>query len=59
MHAEMLAIQGFKRFLLKEVSVKNVRYLEWNEKKSKHQIKNQFGVYLYCSEIFCGDCCID
>lgn len=59
MHAEILAIRGFRHFLLREVSNKNSVYFESDEQKKKIKMLGKYKVYLYCSEIFCGDCCIN
>lgn len=49
MHAEMLAIQGFKRFILEEITHKESIYLSWVEYKKKYKIADPFRIYLYCS----------
>lgn len=58
MHAEMLALRGFRRFLLEELASGSSSFLEWSSKKGKHSLRGGYEVWLYCSEVFCGDCCI-
>ena len=49
MHAEMLAIQAFKKFILKELSSGNMEWFDWCDKKKKFKLKSKFQVFLYCS----------
>lgn len=62
MHAEILAIRGFKRMALKYTQVEGnftPPYFTYNQKKNKHEFnKNLYEIWLYTSEIFCGDCFI-
>ena len=59
MHAEMLAIRGFKHFILTEISQETSQYFEWVQKKKKFKLRDKYQCLLYCSEIFCGDCCVN
>ena len=49
MHGEMLAIRGFRRFMLKELTKESSEYFKWEEKKGKKKLKEEFEVILYCS----------
>ena len=48
MHAEILAIQAFKRFVLKDISQQK-KYFEWNDQKQKFKLREKWQVWLYCS----------
>jgi hypothetical protein len=49
MHGEIMAMRGFRRFLLEELRKGDSRYLEWNDKKGKHSLSKDYEVWLYCS----------
>lgn len=54
----MLALRGMRRFLLEDVRNGEGQYFSWSEKKGKYALKKEYEIWLYCSEVFCGDCCI-